>query len=118
MKKLKKNKKHNWQFGQQIELSISLKEKIINDAVANGFEWVVESDIEAFFPSINHKELFKLIDRYLPKKDVVTKNLLHLAIKKEFIKDGTVFKRSCGVAQGSPLSPLLANLFLDGFDKL
>lgn len=89
----------------------------VQDAVSKGFQYVIESDIEDFFPSVDLKVLKGLIDFYLPGKDTLLKELLCTCISADFMLDGKPLGREKGLAQGSPLSPILANLYLDTFDE-
>jgi group II intron reverse transcriptase/maturase len=80
-----------------------------------GYEWVVDLDLERFFDRVVHEvlmarvkqriadpRLLKLIDRYL----------------KSGVMIGTMLEPTEeGVPQGGPLSPLLANLLLDDLDR-
>ena len=94
----------------------------VRDAVAaviqardDGFTWVVDADIEAFFDHIPHGELLAKLTTVLPDASL---HALIAAWLSMPIKTATDFVRSdCGVPQGSPLSPLLANLYLDAFDE-
>lgn len=90
---------------------------MIEAAVKDGHKYALESDIEDFFPSIDHDELCRLISHYIPDKDSSVKDLLLKFVKTGYILDGTLRERHRGVAQGSPLSPLLTNLYLDSFDE-
>lgn len=72
-----------------------------------GYEHVLESDIAACFDSIPHARLLALLDRTLPCPR--TRRML------EHWLSG--FGRHRGVAQGSPISPLLSNLYLDPLDR-
>jgi RNA-directed DNA polymerase len=80
-----------------------------------GCSWVVDLDLEKFFDRVNHDKLMsrvrervsdrrvlKLIDRYLKAGALTAEGF-------EATPEGT--------PQGGPLSPLLANLLLDGLDK-
>lgn len=90
---------------------------MVKQAVADGFRYVVESDIEDFFPSVDHSILRELIDRYIPIKDDVLKETLWKSVTTGHVLHGTYYERNKGLAQGSPLSPILANLYLDSFDE-
>jgi len=50
--------------------------KKINDAIAKGYCYVVESDVEDFFPSIDHGRLLNIIESYIPKSDIITLELI------------------------------------------
>jgi len=91
--------------------------ELVRAAIADGYVFVIESDIESFFPSIDLGILERLLDHYLPRKDVSLKNLLLRCIRVPYTLRGSTHERCRGLAQGSPLSPLLANLYLDSFDE-
>ena len=91
--------------------------RLVKEAVAEGYRYVIESDVEAFFPSIDHGILGRLLAFYLPTRDVGILNLLQRIIGVGYLLDGEYHARAKGLAQGSPLSPLLANLYLDSFDE-
>lgn len=73
-----------------------------------GFTWVVEGDIRAFFDEIPHKPLLDVFSKYAPDADLI--DLIELWLES-FADDGV------GLAQGSPISPVLANLYLDAVDE-
>ncbi len=91
--------------------------EIIQAAIAEGFQYVLESDVEDFYPSVDLKTLARQLDYYIPEKDTVLKNLLLKSIRNGYILNGVCYERTKGLAQGSPLSPILANLYLDAFDE-
>lgn len=91
--------------------------ELFKENVMKGYEYVIESDIEDFFPNILHDKLFELLDFYLPEKDKVFKSLIKSSIKSGYIYSDKIIERTEGLSQGSSLSPLLANLYLDSFDE-
>lgn len=99
--------------GKSRQLAIEL----FKEAVKEGYYYVIESDIEDFFPSVDHEILNLLLDHYIPAKDIVTKQTLKKLLSAGYIESGQYHDRIKGLPQGSPLSPLLANLYLDTFDE-
>lgn len=90
---------------------------IIQKAVAEKYEYVVETDIQDFFPSISLDLMMKVLQHYLPDSDWKVVNLIEKLIHTGYtFKDG-LHERKLGLPQGSPLSPLLTNLYLTQFDK-
>lgn len=90
----------------------------ITAAVNQGFHYVVEAGLEDFFPAIPIARLERLLEFcLLPNKDTLLNNLLKKIIENGYILDGRYHQRLNGLPTGNPLSPLLANLYLDRFDK-
>lgn len=80
----------------------------VERALALGRVWVVDADIEAFFDSVPHPPLLALLTEWLPDERV--RALMHMCVATTSPMPGK------GLAQGAPLSPLLANLYLHRFD--
>jgi group II intron reverse transcriptase/maturase/CRISPR-associated endonuclease Cas1 len=91
--------------------------QMVQQALAEGYQYVMESDISDFFPSVDLHQLSRLIDASIPENDTLIKQLLNKCIRTGYILNGTFHERTRGLAQGSPLSPILANLYLDSFDE-
>lgn len=87
----------------------------IQSAWREGYRWVYEADIEDFFDTVCWQRLeIKLRALWGDNEPLVAGLLAWLQAPVEYA--GQVLQRRCGLPQGSPLSPLLANLMLDDFD--
>lgn len=83
--------------------------------VREGKSWVVDIDISAFFDHVNHDILMERVARTIRDKRVL--KLIGRYLRAGMRVDGQVVKRQSGTPQGGPLSPLLANIYLDALDK-
>lgn len=81
-----------------------------------GFRWVVDADIHAFFDEVDHPALLARLQRYLPDPRLIDLIHLWLAGPLQTI-EGQYRTIERGIPQGSPISPVLANLYLDDFDE-
>ena len=73
--------------------------------------WVLDLDIQAFFDSVPHDLLLKAVAHHTDERWV----LLYIGrwlTAPMLMPDGTLVAREKGTPQGSPISPLLANLFM------
>jgi len=84
--------------------------------VEEGYEWVVDLDLEKFFDRVNHQRLMaRLAERVEDRRMLV---LLGRMLKARVVMpDGVVVATEEGVPQGGPLSPLLSNIVLDELDQ-
>jgi len=80
-----------------------------------GKSWVVDLDISAFFDHVNHDLLMHRVGLYERDKRVL--HLIGNYLRAAIEVDGKREKRCQGTPQGGPLSPLLANIYLDPLDK-
>ena len=83
--------------------------------VLSGKTWVVDIDISAFFDEVNHDILMAKISRKVSGKRLL--RLIGNYLRAPMMCNGQREKRSQGTPQGGPLSPLLANIYLDALDK-
>ena len=74
-------------------------------------DWVVDLDIRAFFDSVSWDLMLRAVARHSDQKWVVmyVERWLKAPMQRP---DGTLVQRVKGTPQGSPISPVLANLFL------
>ena len=80
-----------------------------------GYEYVIELDLEKFFDKVNHDKLMSLVMRKVTDK--ATLRLIRQYLRSGIMEGGVVSQRIEGTPQGSPLSPLLSNIILDELDK-
>ncbi len=80
-----------------------------------GKSWVVDLDIKAFFDQVNHDILLGRIGKTIRAKRVL--KLIGKYLRRGAMVDGVVVRSKQGTPQGGPLSPLLANIYLDPLDK-
>lgn len=79
-----------------------------------GMLWVVDADISDYFDSVPHCAVLERLAAALP--DPSLQPLLGLWLATPISIGFTVRKRTVGLPQGAPISPVLANLYLDQFD--
>ena len=83
--------------------------------VQSGRRWVVDVDLEKFFDRVNHDLLMGVVAKRIGDSRIRT--LIRRYLEAGIMVSGVVRERQEGTPQGGPLSPLLANLLLDGVDK-
>jgi len=82
--------------------------------VKEGREWAVAVDLKSFFDEIPHGLILQLIRRKVADEQFVT--LIARLLKAGVIVNGIFEKTIQGCPQGSPLSPMLSNIVLNGLD--
>jgi len=87
----------------------------IKEYYDQGYRWVVDADIDAFFDNVDHALLLEKLRRHV--HDPLCLRLMEQWLSVE-VWDGVSLKvLERGIPQGSPVSPLMANLFLDELDE-
>ena len=85
------------------------------DYLNEGYEWVVDLDIEAYFDTVNHDKLISILRERV--FDSATLHLVRKFLQAGIMEKGLVKSNAIGMPQGGPLSPILSNIYLDKFDK-
>ena len=80
-----------------------------------GLNWVVDIDITKFFDHVSHDILMGWIAKVIRDKRVL--HLIGTYLRRRALVDGVVKANVEGTPQGGPLSPMLANIYLDALDK-
>ena len=80
-----------------------------------GKDWVVDMDITKFFDRVNHDILMNRIGQTIRDKRVL--RLIGKYLRAGVMVEGVVQSSEEGTPQGGPLSPLLANIYLDALDR-
>ena len=80
-----------------------------------GYEWVIDLDIEKYFDTVNHDKLISILREKV--NDKTTLHLIRSFLRAGVMENGLTSPTEIGVPQGGPLSPILSNIYLDKFDK-
>ncbi len=80
-----------------------------------GYEWVIDLDIEKYFDTVNHDKLVSILRERI--NDAKTLRLIRQFLRAGVMEDGLTSPSEEGVPQGGPLSPILSNVYLDKLDK-
>lgn len=81
-----------------------------------GYHVVVDLDLKAYFDTVNHDLLIKYIEQYIDDPWLIK---LIRKFLTSGVMTGSTFEASVvGTPQGGPLSPLLANIYLNELDKV
>ena len=79
-----------------------------------GHEWVVELDIKDFFDSINIERMLAMVGKKIQNQQLL--KLIHAYLYIMLQDDVRRYRKTSGLVQGSPLSPLLSNIYMQEFD--
>lgn len=80
-----------------------------------GYEWIVDLDIEKYFDTVNHDKLISILRENV--NDSATLHLIRKYLQAGILEDGLIKSTTRGVPQGGPLSVVSSNIYLDKFDK-
>ena len=80
-----------------------------------GYTSAVLVDLSKYFDTLNHELLMNLLRKNIHDKRVI--ELIKRYLKAGVMENGLLVKTTEGSPQGGPLSPLLANIYLNEYDK-
>lgn len=81
----------------------------------NGVKWFIEGDIKGFFDNINHNILIGIMRERITDERFL--RLIRKFLKAGYMEEWHYNKTYSGTPQGGIISPILANIYLDKFDK-
>jgi RNA-directed DNA polymerase len=83
--------------------------------IEDGYNFVVDIDLEKFFDKVQHDKLMSLVAKTISDKP--TLKLIRRYLQSGIMENGVVTVNREGTPQGGPLSPLLSNIVLNELDK-
>ena len=81
----------------------------------NGTKWFIEGDIKGFFDNIDHNVLISILRERISDERFL--RLIRKFLNAGYVEDWKYNKTYSGTPQGGIVSPILANIYLDKFDK-
>ena len=90
--------------------------EVVRKACNNKGYYVVDADIEKFFDNVNQDKLMKLVEQRISDRRI-------LKLIRQWLESGVLYGNvltisELGTSQGSVISPLLANIYLNTLDRL
>lgn len=80
-----------------------------------GAKWFIEGDIKGFFDNIDHNVLISILRERISDERFL--RLIRKFLNAGYVEDWKYNKTYSGTPQGGIVSPILANIYLDKFDK-
>lgn len=103
-------------FGFRPRRSADMALEAVRRSANQGRMWVLDADIEACFDNIDHEALMSQVERRVVDRQML--KLLHSWLRAGAFAGGVIPEVEAGTPQGSPISPLLANIALHVLDEV
>ena len=87
----------------------------VQEYAEEGYRYAVSLDLSQYFDTLNHERLLNLLRKEIKDERVI--QIIKRYLRSGVMEHGVVMETEKGSPQGGNLSPLLANIYLDEFDK-
>ena len=104
---------HSYGFRPNKSCEMAIKDMLM--FLKEGYEWIVDIDLEKFFDNVPQDKLMSLVHNIINDGD--TESLIRKYLKAGVMVQGRYEKTEQGTPQGGNLSPLLSNIMLNELDK-
>ena len=102
-------------YGYRIGRSAQQAMESVKEYAEDGYRFVAEVDLSKYFDTINHDLLLQILRRKIKDEKLI--DLIKKFLKSGVMDNGLFVKTEEGSPQGGPLSPLLANIYLNEYDQ-
>jgi RNA-directed DNA polymerase len=86
----------------------------VNRLLNEGYTWVVDADLQAYFDTIPHEKLMAKVERRISDGRII--KMLAMWLKQEIMDECKNWVPTAGSPQGAVISPLLSNIYLHDLD--
>lgn len=105
------NNSYGFRPNRSCEMAVIKALELFND----GYDWIVDIDLQSFFDEVNQDKLIGIIRRTIKDGNLVS--LIGKFLHSGVMEKGVVQETKKGTPQGGNLSPLLSNIMLNELDK-